>query len=77
MKVSMSTGGVRDYIRFTADTTAECCQLSRVALSKFMPEDKVYLNLADDQTIALIIWTSEKRPAAITPEVKSEIDATP
>jgi hypothetical protein len=62
MKVYFSTGGARDFIELYAETVSECRDLARVSQSKFIPADRVWLDVSTSDKFCLRIWMSEERP---------------
>lgn len=77
MKSSLSTGGFRDFIELTAETTAECADLVRIATSNFLEPDRALLCLMEEKTIKLRIWASIERKKELDPAMREALDQVP
>jgi hypothetical protein len=64
MRSILSTGGTRDYVELIPETVSECADLVRIAQSKFIEEDRLFLNLSNmgGKPMTLVIYVSLARP---------------
>lgn len=77
MKSSLSTGGFRDFIELTAETTGECADLVRIATSSFLEPDRVFLCLLEEKTIKIKIWASVERKKELDAATRQALDQVP
>jgi hypothetical protein len=81
MEVKVCTGNAgKDYVALYAETLPECSDLVAAGLSQFVPSGTFTLHkgyVKGHDTVALHIYFGPDKPAALDPETRAAIDATP